>query len=426
MLNNTFTYEPYNISKSYRPNSIPNGIELFTEASGFKNKHLILLIIILSFVYKNGFFPFKIPYSTLQKLPERPSKDLIKKVISYLKEQKIIRIHTKSFHNAKTKKSKATIYEANPLFIKQILLDTDYIYKSKTINTKKKDKKGKLIFKNVKGQTALDKILQKRKPRTRQRFINFSDKDIELKKALKDFRIYAKPVKVFDILNDSDLAPAYKQMKWHAFLSTGTLTGYNIPDFKISKKCGRLSTARPNLQGIPKIFRNSLVFPEITNDVDYTGQHLYIAISQNTNEAPTGYIWDVLEDITGLKKAIVKQIVNAYFFGQSGHQYYLHCKDKNDGLVNYKETIGEHNKVMSALEKINAKPKDKSALMKTGARIMENIIKEFKNDFIEPIYDGVITNCQRTANNLLDKMPLIAKNECGIFIPVKNTNLQTI
>lgn len=407
----------YCIGKNYEPKKIPSEIPVIVKDSNLSSSQKLITIKLLSFIYYNAFNLIRLPFDVIDKWQECRSHQDRSKSINFLIDKGFIKVYR--YYSRKEKR--ANTYKVILTGMKRISANSRFTYRSS--------------YEALKGL----------KPPNKRQIFTGMTKPAE--QCLKGFRLYIKPLEALKITNTlTDIEE--KSRKWKAFLSTGVVTGWNKPSFRTDKTYKRISTYKPNLQGLPKIYRNSLVIPEARFDVDYTSQHLYIAMGLNHGSfIPEA--WECLELATNLNKDFIKSIVNPYYFGQSTESF-IADKLNIDGNINVFKRINivknilsdksnplhlraiyyneKYKLVIRELTKMKAqRPEKPEELLKTGTRIMEAVLATSNcNEKLFPIYDGMITNKSQTAKNLQDRMPKLAKRECNIPIPVKVTNLQIV
>ena len=413
-----FDKDYQSIGKKYNPDFVPSEIPVIVKNSHLSSNQKLIAIKLLTSTYCNAFNLFRFPSRVIDKWQECNSHQDRTKPINFLIDNGFIKV----CRYYSRKENRANTYKAIDTGIKRIAINSRFRYQG--------------------SYNALKGI---KPPVSRQTFVGISN---SVKRSLKGFQLYIKPIEAWEIT--ATLDDINKPHKWETFLNTGVVTGWNKPSFRTDDKYKRISTHKPNIQGLPKIYRNTAVIPEAKFDVDYTSQHLYISIGLNGGTfIPEA--WECLELATGLNKEFIKEIVNPYYFGQSKYTYIADkigigilskdkmknafiridkvkkiLQDKNDPFNAMARFYQEqYQKVIPELKAMKAQRPDKpELLMMTGAEIMDKVLSTSTNENLLPIYDGIITDTKQTAENLQDRMPRLADQVCNIPIPVKVTNLQ--
>jgi len=222
------------------------------------------------------------------------------------------------------------------------------------------------------------------------------------------------------------LPPSERQKKWQGIRYIPT-SGDIRCDWRQDgpDKGGRLWTARPNMQGIPRVFRKPgiLGIPRrVLYEVDYTAQHLNMA-RVLAGKKPLEDPWGCLVERTGVDSVRVKEIVNATLSGQAEHEYrYIH---DGDG-----QSMKERAVVLHALGDLDFEgdrwwesTERGLYLMQKGSRIMERICLALARLGIRgvlPLHDGMVVQGRKVvAEKIGEEFERCSRDILGAELPVK-------
>lgn len=182
-------------------------------------------------------------------------------------------------------------------------------------------------------------------------------------------------------------------------------------------KTGRLYASNPAIQNIPGIFRlQEIICLNESWEVDFTAQHFNILLSFN-GLPPLEQPWQILEEITGLPKQVVKGIINPMCEGQhKGQHIYIHDYDPLAGI--------QFDRVREALKKLGIRHFPAPLqLQSIGGRIFSNILHELSDNNIDlrlPLHDGVIiAGSQVDADKTIDAFHKASYDIIRHELPVK-------
>jgi len=185
---------------------------------------------------------------------------------------------------------------------------------------------------------------------------------------------------------------------------------------------GGIYSSKPNLQGIPKIFRKIQIIGlpgEELYEVDFIGQYLNFLRVRN-NLKPLQNPWEGLEKATGRTKNEIKEMINPWLQGQKRGQYLYHRIKKNSYVG---EDGQNYDEIIEALTKLGLKEKERGKLefLVLRSKIFFEILKQLIKEKITPLlllHDGLVTLGRREALKTRDLFYKSSYSVLQVRLPV--------
>lgn len=165
-------------------------------------------------------------------------------------------------------------------------------------------------------------------------------------------------------------------------------------------KGGGIYSSKPNLQGIPKIFRRTQIIAppgKKIYEIDYVAQYLNI-MRVYSGKRPLENPWEELTKKTGKPKGQIKKILNPWFQGQKKGEYFHHRMQRGEFTLKDSQ---DYDRVMEVIEKLGLRqPSGKYELLilrnRIFLKILEQLIKE-ELSAISLLHDGIIVQGEKEA-----------------------------